>query len=114
MHTLVQVSFTLARGDPLEEGMAAHSSVLAWRIPWGRELRVRGGAGSQVWTVGAPPVVLGSPPRERDQILAVDLMGRIPIGGVSWCHWERRHFRLRGRALDPDLEDSGSRASSAA
>ena len=21
--------------DPLEKGMAAHSSVLAWRIPWG-------------------------------------------------------------------------------
>ena len=20
--------------DPLEEGMAAHSSILAWRIPW--------------------------------------------------------------------------------
>ena len=23
--------------DPLEEGMAAHSSVLAWRIPWMEE-----------------------------------------------------------------------------
>ena len=23
--------------DPLEEGMAAHSSVLAWRIPWTEE-----------------------------------------------------------------------------
>ena len=21
-------------GDPLDEGMAAHSSILAWRIPW--------------------------------------------------------------------------------
>ena len=21
-------------GDPLEEGMATHSSILAWRIPW--------------------------------------------------------------------------------
>ena len=21
--------------DPLEKGMAAHSSILAWRIPWG-------------------------------------------------------------------------------
>ena len=26
--------------DPLEEGMAAHPSVLAWRIPWTEE---RGG-----------------------------------------------------------------------
>ena len=24
--------------DPLEEGMAAHSSILAWRIPWTQEL----------------------------------------------------------------------------
>ena len=23
--------------DPLEEGMATHSSVLAWRIPWTKE-----------------------------------------------------------------------------
>ena len=25
---------SLGWGDPLEEGMATHSSVLAWRIPW--------------------------------------------------------------------------------
>ena len=25
---------SLSRDDPLEEGMAAHSSVLAWRSPW--------------------------------------------------------------------------------
>ena len=24
--------------DPLEKGMAAHSSILAWRIPWTQEL----------------------------------------------------------------------------
>ena len=24
-------------GDPLEEGMATHSSILAWRIPWTEE-----------------------------------------------------------------------------
>ena len=25
---------SLSWEDPLEEGMAAHSSILAWRIPW--------------------------------------------------------------------------------
>ena len=25
---------SLGGEDPLEEGMAAHSSLLAWRIPW--------------------------------------------------------------------------------
>ena len=28
---------SLGRGDPLEEGMATHSSILAWRIPVDRE-----------------------------------------------------------------------------
>ena len=27
----------LGRGDPLEEGMATHSSTAAWRIPWTEE-----------------------------------------------------------------------------
>ena len=25
---------SLSEEDPLEEGMATHSSILAWRIPW--------------------------------------------------------------------------------
>ena len=29
--------WTLAREDPLEEGTATHSSLLAWRIPWTEE-----------------------------------------------------------------------------
>ena len=28
---------SLGREDPLEEGMANHSSILAWRIPWTEE-----------------------------------------------------------------------------
>ena len=28
----------LGREDPLEEEMATHSSILAWRIPWTKEL----------------------------------------------------------------------------
>ena len=28
---------TLSWEDPLEEGMATHSSILAWRIPWTEE-----------------------------------------------------------------------------
>ena len=28
---------SLGREDPLEEEMASHSSVLAWRIPWTEE-----------------------------------------------------------------------------
>ena len=28
---------SLGREDPLEEGVATHSSILAWRIPWTEE-----------------------------------------------------------------------------
>ena len=28
---------SLGREDPLEEGMVAHSSIHAWRIPWTEE-----------------------------------------------------------------------------
>ena len=28
---------SLSLEDPLEEGMATHSSILAWRIPWTEE-----------------------------------------------------------------------------
>ena len=31
-----QVQF-LGRGAPLEKGMATHSSILVWRIPWTEE-----------------------------------------------------------------------------
>ena len=41
----------LFREDPLEEGMAAHSSILAWRIPWTEELE-----GLQSPIVGSPIV----------------------------------------------------------
>ena len=29
---------SLGWGDPLEKGMATHSGILAWRIPWTDEL----------------------------------------------------------------------------
>jgi len=28
---------SLSEEDPLEEGMATHSSILAWRIPWTKD-----------------------------------------------------------------------------
>ena len=33
--------------DPLEEGMATHSNILAWRIPWTEELGRLQSMGSQ-------------------------------------------------------------------
>ena len=39
---------SLGREDPLEEGMATHSSILAWRIPWTEEPGGPQSTGSQV------------------------------------------------------------------
>ena len=38
---------SLGQEDPLEKGMATHSSVLAWRIPWTEEPGGRQSMGSQ-------------------------------------------------------------------
>ena len=38
---------SLGRQDPLEKGMATHSSILAWRIPWTEELGRLQSVGSQ-------------------------------------------------------------------
>ena len=37
---------SLGREDPLEKGMATHSSILAWRIPWTEEPGVLQSMGS--------------------------------------------------------------------
>ena len=38
---------SLGREDPLEKGMAIHSSILAWRIPWAEETGRLKSMGSQ-------------------------------------------------------------------
>ena len=38
---------TLGQEDPLEKGMATHSSILAWRIPWSEKLGMLQSMGSQ-------------------------------------------------------------------
>ena len=41
---------SLGRVDPLEEEMAPHSSILAWRIPWTEESAGYSSQGSKSWT----------------------------------------------------------------
>ena len=40
----------LGREDPLKKGMATHSSILAWRVPWTEEPGGLQSMGSQSWT----------------------------------------------------------------
>ena len=39
---------SLGGEDPLEEGMAIHSNILAWRIPWTEEPGLLSSIGSQI------------------------------------------------------------------
>ena len=41
---------SLGHEDPLEKGMATHSSILAWEIPWTEESGGLRSIGSQSWT----------------------------------------------------------------
>ena len=41
---------SLGQEDPLEKGMATHSSTLAWRIPWTEEPSGLQSVGTQSWT----------------------------------------------------------------
>ena len=44
----VRCRFNPGSEDPLEEGMAPHSSILAWRIPWTKEPGELQSMGSQM------------------------------------------------------------------
>ena len=49
---------SLGQGDPLEEGMATHSSTLTWRIPWSEEpggLQSMGSQGVEHDLASTPP-----------------------------------------------------------
>ena len=41
---------SLSQVDPLEKGLATHSSILAWKIPWTEEPGGLQSMGSQSWT----------------------------------------------------------------
>ena len=46
---------SLGQEDLLEGGVATHSSVLAWEIPWTEEPGVLQSMGSKSWTQLKPP-----------------------------------------------------------
>ena len=68
LHVIREIEVqSLGRGDPLEEEMATHSSILAWRIPWTQEPGRLQSIGSQRvrhdWVTNTPA------PRATDNFL---------------------------------------------
>ena len=80
---------SLGREDPLDEGMATHSSITAWRVPWTQEpggvtksqtwLKQLGTAHTKKWSWNTP----GLPRRHSDRELA--------------CQFRRKSDRQRSR-----------------
>ena len=69
--------------DPLEEGMATHSSILAWRIPWTEEPGGLQSIGlqSQTWLKWPSMHVY----KEKREILASVVDGfLVPVSILSW------------------------------
>ena len=65
--------------DPLEEGMATHSRILAWRIPWTEEPGGRQSMGSQRVAISVPrgdPGGSPNPARDSPQKLTAEGSGR--------------------------------------
>ena len=64
----------LGQEDPLEEGMATHSSILAWKIPWTEEP-------SSLWSMGSPRVGHNLVTKQQQQftkkVIVVQLLSRV-------------------------------------
>ena len=67
------------RKDPLEKAMAAHSSILAWRIPWTEEPGGPQSMGSQSQTQ-----LNSYTPRELTEVPCPCLLGRQPLISPRW------------------------------
>ena len=77
----------LGREDPLQEEMATHSSILAWRIPW---------TGGAWWATldgvakrrTRPKQLSTAPPRPGTCPLGADGSGNQFLGTISlWARW---------------------------
>ena len=58
---------SLGQEDPLEKGMATHSSILAWRIPWREEP-------GRLQSMGLQRVSLGHYQEKADSPVCLDYM----------------------------------------
>ena len=69
---------SLGREDPLEKGMATHSSILAWRNPWTEEPGGLGRAGTPGHPVG---IHWALPERSQKKHPGLEVLGELVING---------------------------------
>ena len=78
---------SLGQEGPLEKGMATHSSILAWRIPWTEEPNIVQSMGSQ---------------RGTAEQLTLSLFTGM-VNSVCQLDWATRYPDIQDNSLTPDL-----------
>ena len=79
---------SLGREDPLEEGMATHSSILAWRIPWTKEsgrLHIHGVTKSQTPLNACTSLSLGTPHPSRHEESPSAVIFQLDVSAALLC-----------------------------
>ena len=95
--------------DPLEKGMATHSSILAWRIPWTEEPgRLQStGFSKEEYCSGLPfpsPGDLRNPGiKPRSPVLRADSYHLSHQGSACYSHTQRQTQPVQSPELPPDL-----------
>ena len=96
----------LSREDPLEEGMATHSGILAWRIPWTEEPGRLQSTGSQrVRHDRATDTFCFFPQRNKNQLL---VQCREPLWEVPPVTRKWRKYQA-GKAVRDPIHDEVTR-----
>ena len=99
--------WSLGREDPLEKGMATHSSILAWRIPWTEEPGGLQSMGSQRvghdWVTFTHTHTLVITPRTTLQNRPEGI-----AAAMSWAAIPRRALPQSQELLSPNTELSSS------
>ena len=76
---------SLGGEDPLEEGMATYSHILAWRIPWTEEPGGLPSMGSQIGKLKALNATTPHP-QQHDLIYTAEDQQNLPHGErMPWC-----------------------------
>ena len=88
---------SLSWEDPLEEEMATHSSILAWRIPWTESL-----AGYSPWGYQKSQTQLS------DKIITTSEIVKLMQGEGEWC-WPGAEGRRKWRDDGQKVQSFSSR-----
>ena len=108
LHAMQEVWFwSLGQEDPLEKGMATHSSILAWRIPWTEEPGGLQSSGSQRvrhdWVTSLTHSQAYLSPLDNKEIKPVNHKGNQP-----WISLERLMLKLKLQYLSHLMQRTDS------